>query len=162
MTFVSKMCVVAWLFTGLQQAAATPQVTAGDENKDKALITQAVLDYIESQQQVDATRMAKALDPKLIKRSYWHDVHGQLQIREVDYPFMVELAGRYNVNHDKFPAHPKAQVHVLDIDQRVASAKLTTDTWIDYFHLYRDDAGQWKILNVLWQYHDLKPHLQAK
>lgn len=48
------------------------------------------------------------------------------------------------------------------MDQRAASVKLTADEWIDYMHLYKNDRNEWKILNVLWQYHDVNRHVSKK
>ena len=39
----------------------------------KKAITRAVLDYIESQHQVEPTLMERGLDKKLAKRTYWQD-----------------------------------------------------------------------------------------
>lgn len=121
---------------------------------DKAQIHQAILDYIESQQQVKPEQMERSLDPKLAKRTYWNDKEGQPFIMETSYDFMVKLAGYYNKNGDRFPEKPRIEVKIFDIDQRVASAKLTVDDWIDYMHLYKNDQGHWKVINVLWQFHD--------
>ena len=77
---------------------------------------------------------------------------------ETSYEFMVRLAGFYNKNGDKFPDSPKKEVDILDIDGRVASVKLTVDGWIDYMHLIKTESGEWKIVNVLWQYHDQTKH----
>nr|WP_310741892.1 hypothetical protein [Pseudoalteromonas sp. SG41-6] len=40
--------------------------------------------------------------------------------------------------------------------------KLTVDDWIDYMHLYKNENKEWKIINVLWQYHDPKKHSSQK
>ena len=38
----------------------------------------------------------------------------------------------------------------LDVLDKTATAKLTADWGVDYFHLARFD-GQWQIVNVMWQ-----------
>ncbi len=40
------------------------------------------------------------------------------------------------------------QVTVLDVAGNIASAKLVTPNWVDYFTLSKVD-GQWKILSVV-------------
>jgi hypothetical protein len=70
---------------------------------------------------------------------------------------MIILAESYNVKNDKFPKNPKKEVKLLDISARAASVKLVADEWIDYMHIVKIN-GEWKIINVLWQYNDLSAH----
>jgi len=121
-------------------------------------IKRAVLDYIESQHKVEPALMARGLDKKLAKRTYWQEKSGKEFVMETSYDFMVELAGRYNKKGDKFPKKPLVKIDILDVDKRVASVKLTVDEWIDYMHLYQNKEGHWKVINVLWQYHDISRH----
>ena len=131
---------------------------ASAKEDDKAAIKQAVRDYIESQHKVRPEQMARGLDKELAKRTFWLDKDGNEFVMETSYEFMVELAGWYNKNGDKFPDTPRVDIKILDIDKRAASVKLTADDWIDYMHLYKTQEGQWKTINVLWQYHDLSKH----
>jgi hypothetical protein len=48
-------------------------------------------------------------------------------------------------------------VKLLDVSARTASVKLIADAWIDYMHIVKEN-GEWKIINVLWQYNDVKQH----
>lgn len=124
---------------------------------DKQKIQQAAKDYIESQHRTNQQQMKRSLHPKLVKRTYWKK-NGQEVIMETGYNAMLELAASYNKEGDKFPRHPKVEIKVLDIDQRVASVKLITDDWIDYMHLVKNEENEWKVLNVLWQYHNSARH----
>lgn len=142
------------LFLGIVFSCATAAADADDQN-----IRRAVLDYIESQQKVNPTLMKRAVDKKLAKRTYWQSKDGSETIMETDYEAMVWVAENYNREGDKFPVSPKIVVDIFDIDNRVASVKLTVDDWIDYMHLYKSDQQQWKIINVLWQYHDTNKHV---
>lgn len=81
---------------------------------------------------------------------------------ETSFDTMVWVAENYNKKGDKFSKSPNVDIKVLDIDNRAASIKLTVDDWIDYMHLYKNEAGQWKIINVLWQYHDESKHTSKK
>jgi hypothetical protein len=130
--------------------------------EDNTKIRRAVLDYIESQQKVEPSLMERGLDTKLAKRTYWKSKDGSEFIMETDYETMVWLAENYNKEGDKFTASPRVDINILDIDNRVASVKLTVDDWIDYMHLYKNDKNNWKIINVLWQYHDTKRHINKK
>lgn len=117
-------------------------------------IERAVRDYIESQHQANPARMERGIDPKLAKRTYWRAADGSEFIMNTDFDTMLKVARNYNKDGTKFPAQPRVDIKILDVDQRVASVKLTVDEWIDYMHLYKNDHGEWKILNVLWQYHE--------
>lgn len=132
--------------------------TLADPDNDSENIKRAVLDYIESQHNVKPELMERGLDKKLAKRTYWKTKGGSEFIMETDFETMVWVAENYNKAGDKFPTIPKIDINILDIDNRVASVKLTVDEWIDYMHLYKTDNNEWKIINVLWQYHDANKH----
>jgi hypothetical protein len=125
---------------------------------DNKNVKRAVLDYIESQHKVEPELMKRGLDKKLAKRTYWESKDGSEFIMETDFETMVWVAENYNKEGNKFPLSPKVNIDILDIDNRVASVKLTMDDWIDYMHLYKNENNEWKIINVLWQYHDTKKH----
>ncbi|MCW8879762.1 MAG: nuclear transport factor 2 family protein [Kangiellaceae bacterium] len=132
-------------------------VTASDSS-DKEAIKRAALDYIESQHQVKPELMQRGVHPELKKRTYWKGKDKKEFVMETSYDFMVGLAGRYNKQGDKFPKQPQKDVVIYDIDQRVASVKLIADEWIDYMHLMKMENGDWKVINVLWQYKEVNRH----
>lgn len=129
-----------------------------DKTTDKQLIETAVRDYIESQHQLQPARMDRSLDPLLAKRTYWLDNKGNEFVMQTDKDTMLEVARTYNQDGDKFPNQPRVEISILDLDQRAASVKLQADEWIDYMHLYKNQQGQWKIINVLWQFNDISRH----
>jgi hypothetical protein len=129
-----------------------------DTDIDNKKVKRAVLDYIESQHKIEPDLMKRGLDKKLAKRTYWKAKDGKEFIMETDFETMVSVAKNYNKDGNKFPSPPKIDINILDIDNRVASVKLTADDWIDYMHLYKNENNEWKIINVLWQYHDAKKH----
>ena len=126
--------------------------------EDSLAITKITLDYIESQHKPNPKQMEQALHPRLVKRTFWKDKATQKDyLSEYFAENMVILAERYNVKGDKFPTKPKKEVKLLDVSDKTASVKLTADEWIDYMHLVKLN-GEWKIVNVLWQYHDSARH----
>ncbi|QSX38414.1 nuclear transport factor 2 family protein [Shewanella sedimentimangrovi] len=129
---------------------------------DNKQIERAVLDYIESQHKAQPELMARGLDPKLAKRTFWKAKDGSEFIMETDHATMLKVAESYNKDGNRFPAKPRVEIAILDVDQRVASVKLTVDEWIDYIHLYKNDKDEWKILNVLWQYHDVSRQVSSQ
>lgn len=131
---------------------------SADSDNDNKKVKRAVLDYIEAQHKVEPDLMKRGLDKKLAKRTYWQAKDGSEIIMETSFETMVWVAENYNKDGDKFPSSPKIDINILDIDNRVASVKLIADDWIDYMHLYKNENNEWKIINVLWQYHDTKKH----
>lgn len=132
--------------------------TFSQTKADSLAIQQAALDYIESQHTPNPGQMEKALHPRMVKRTFWTDkTTNKDYVRETNTESMVILAESYNKKGDKFPANPKKEVKLLDVSDKTASVKLIADEWIDYMHLVKLN-GQWKIINVLWQYHDSSLH----
>ena len=131
---------------------------AASANEDEHAIERAILDYIESQHVPNADQMDQALHNELKKRTYWTRGDGAEFLLETDKNIMLEVARTYNEKGDRFPSSPRKEIHIFDIDGRTASAKLLADEWIDYLHLVKLDSGNWKIVNVLWQYHDQSQH----
>lgn len=126
--------------------------------QDSLEIKQAALDYIESQHVPNAKQMERALHPRMVKRTFWKDkATGKEYIRETTTEYMILLAESYNIKGDKFPAAPKKEVKLLDVSEKTASVKLIANEWIDYMHIVKLN-GAWKVINVLWQYNDVKQH----
>lgn len=140
-----------WLFL-------TTNLVFGQTKQDSLEIRQAALDYIESQHKPNPNQMDSALHPRMVKRTFWKDKGtGKDYVRETTTESMILLAESYNKNGDKFPLLPKKEVLLLDVSERTASVKLVADEWIDYMHIVKLN-GRWKIINVLWQYKDIKQH----
>lgn len=136
----------------------TSNFSFGQTKQDSLAIKQAALDYIESQHQPNPQQMERALHPRMVKRTFWKDKStGKDYLRETTTESMVLLAESYNAKGDQFPSSPKKEVKFLDVSERTASVKLIADTWIDYMHIVKLN-GAWKIVNVLWQFNDIKQH----
>lgn len=136
----------------------TSNTIFGQTKQDSLEIKQAALDYIESQHKPNPLQMERALHPRMVKRTFWKDkATGKDYVRETTTESMILLAESYNKNGDKFPTSPKKEVLLLDVSERTASVKLIADEWIDYMHIVKIN-GTWKIINVLWQFIDIKQH----
>ena len=126
--------------------------------QDSLDIRRVALAYIESQHNPNPKLMEQALHPRLVKRSVFKNQATQKDyVSEYFTENMIILAESYNIKKDKFPKNPRKDVKLLDISARTASVKLTADEWIDYMHIVKVN-GEWKIINVLWQYNDLSEH----
>ncbi|WP_316848445.1 nuclear transport factor 2 family protein [Pedobacter psychrodurus] len=132
--------------------------SSAQTKQDSLEIKQAALNYIEAQHNPNPKQMEQALHPRMVKRTFWKDkATGKDYVRETSTESMVILAESYNKKNDKFPAVPKKEIKFLDVSDKTASVKLIADEWIDYMHIVKLN-GVWKIINVLWQYHDSKRH----
>ena len=126
--------------------------------QDSLAITQAALDYIESQHNTKPEQFERSAHPRMVKRTFWTDKStGKEYLRETFTDAMVLLAETYNENGDKFPSKPKKEVIILDIFDKTASVKLIADDWIDYMHIVKLN-NKWQIVNVLWQFNDSGNH----
>jgi hypothetical protein len=138
--------------------STTVQLLYGQTAQDTLAIKRAALAYIESQHNPNPVLMEGALHPRLVKRSVFKNKATQKDyVSEYFTENMIILAETYNKKGDKFPANPKKELKLLDISAKTASVKLVADEWIDYMHIVKVN-GEWKIINVLWQYHDITEH----
>ena len=96
------------------------------------------------------------------KRTYWEKTDGTEYVMETSRDTMLWVAENYNKDGKAFPNPPRKDIEILALDGRIASVKLTADDWIDYLHLMKGNEGEWKIINVLWQFHDQSQQVDRK
>ena len=119
---------------------------------DKKAVERAVLDYVEGVYEVKPELIEKSVHPDLVKIGYARrSADQEYRTIPMTYDELVQLAGMYNANGRIAEDAPK-NVELLDVLDKTASAKLTAEWGIDYFHLVKLD-GTWKILQVMWQTH---------
>ncbi len=116
---------------------------------EKAAIRQAALDYIEGWYEADAARMDRALHKELAKRII-RTVGGTEQFSSLTKAQMVE-ATQKGGGKDRPAAMRNIKVDILDVYRNIASVRSECADFIDYLQLAKSD-GQWKIVNVLWQF----------
>ncbi|WP_374173349.1 nuclear transport factor 2 family protein [Flavobacterium tructae] len=144
------LLVIAFAFFSSALQAQTAQ--------DSLDIKRVALAYIEAQHNPNPKLMESALHPRLVKRSVFRSKAAQKDyISEYFAENMIILAETYNAKGDKFPKKPRKEIKLLDVSARTASVKLLADAWIDYMHIVKTN-GEWKIINVLWQYNDVSQH----
>ncbi|MFB9076373.1 nuclear transport factor 2 family protein [Flavobacterium procerum] len=126
--------------------------------QDTLDIKKAALAYIEAQHNPNPKLMESALHPRMVKRSVFRNKIAQKDfVSEFFAENMIILAETYNIKGDKFPKNPRKELKLLDVSEKTASVKLIADAWIDYMHIVKIN-GEWKIINVLWQYNDVLQH----
>jgi hypothetical protein len=112
----------------------------------------AIFDYVEGLYLADSTRIIRSVHPELRKRGYWYNADKAAYADNLDmtYKELKDLAANWNKNGNRASDQSPKIVEIYDINDRTASAKLTAEWGIDYFHLAKLD-GKWYIMNVLWQ-----------
>jgi hypothetical protein len=122
---------------------ATPGLA--QSSADSTAIRQAALDYIEGWYEGDATRMASALHPGLVKRIVHTDSLGDAFLSQEDASQLITATG---AGGGREAERRRADVAILDVFGDVANVRVDAGDWIDYLQLVRF-RGRWLILHVL-------------
>ncbi len=116
---------------------------------EKAAIRQTALDYIEGWYETDSARMDRALHKELAKRLV-ATVGGAEQFTSLNKTQMVEATQKGGGKNR--PADTRnIKVEILDVYRNIANVRTECADFVDYLHLAKSE-GQWKIVNVLWQF----------
>lgn len=117
--------------------------------KEKDAVKTAVLDYVESLYNVQPERVKNSVHPELRKRGYYFR-EGEYHQADMTFEQLSALAARWNKDGSQTNDKSPKKIEIFDVLDQTASAKLTAEWGIDYFHLAKID-GKWMIMNVLWQ-----------
>jgi Putative lumazine-binding len=119
----------------------------GQTSADSAAIRAAALDYIEGWYSNNATRMERALHPKLAKRMVWADSAGRSHL--VDMTALELVQG--TKSHPPIPAsQQRKDVQILSVYGNAAIVRIDAQEWVDYLQQVKWN-GNWKIINVVWE-----------
>jgi hypothetical protein len=111
---------------------------------DEQAVKSTVLDYYEGWFEGDATRMERAVHPRLAKRAPLSD--GKLDEDTAETMIEATKAGR-GTRHD--PAKRPIEVDITEIYGPIASVVVHSKIYREYLHLVRAADG-WKIVNALY------------
>lgn len=112
----------------------------------------ALLGYVDGLYEVDTTKIIKSVDSTLRKIGYWYNPK-EKKYRDnlpMSYRQLVNLSARWNKDGKMVNENTPKKIVIYDINSKTATAKLTAEWGIDYFHLGKYN-NEWKILNVIWQ-----------
>ena len=124
--------------------------------KDSLEIKKQSLGYLEALQRLKPELMDKVLNDSLNKITIGYDRNEMKQFgKATTKTQMIEFAKNWNDKGTKFPFNPENQIKILDIYNRIATVKLVSDNWVEYLQLIKLD-GNWEIMNLIWQYKDIK------
>ena len=117
---------------------------------DRAEVERAVLDYVEAIEQGRPELIERSVHPAMSKIGFGRQNAGEPYTAiSMTYAGMLEMAGTFK-KEGWIPKDATHSVEVFEVLDQTASAKLTAFWGIDYLHLAKY-AGQWKIIQVLWQ-----------
>ncbi|WP_347921889.1 nuclear transport factor 2 family protein [Pontimicrobium sp. SW4] len=134
---------------------AIVKIASKASQKDSLEIKQKSLEYLTALQELNPKLIEKALHKELAKETIGINPRNRRDtIRKTSYNQMLQFADSWNKAGNKFPPNPNNQVIILDIYDRIATAKLVSDNWVEYLHLIKTNK-EWKIINLLWQYKDV-------
>jgi hypothetical protein len=142
---VILLCLLTLFFSTLcsAQESAAADVTA---------VREACFNYIDAFYKADTLLASASVHPMLQKRGYTYDKSKALYSKQMEmpYPALVRLATTWNKDGSRANAQSPRAVHVFEVADKTATAKVTAVWGIDYIHLVKE-AGKWYVMNVLWQ-----------
>ena len=115
---------------------------------DKKGIEKAIHNYVDAFYEADTTKAYESIAKDLAKRGYYVR-NNEVVEAKMSFEQLVHLAQRWKTSQNITAASPK-KITVLDVLDKIASAKVEAQWGIDYFHLAKI-MGNWTIINVLWQ-----------
>lgn len=142
-----------FVFTSCNQEKDVEKVVKKTYNQeDYNNVKTAILDYVEGIYMVDSTRIDKSVDKKLHKIGYWFhpDKKEYVDNLKMTHTQLSNLAANWNKSGKRANEKSPKEIEIYEVNTKTASAKLTAEWGIDFFHLGKVD-GQWKIVNVIWQ-----------
>ena len=122
--------------------------TVKAETSDSLLIINCALNYAGGWFNGNAQQMEQAIHPDLDKVIPIQSNSG-IYLKYSSYSWLIEgsRAKRGILDEDK----RKLKVNILNINDDVANVKINSAKFNDYLQMIKID-GQWKIINVLWNY----------
>lgn len=118
--------------------------------EDAALVKRACLDYAESAYLMKPENIDRSVHPDLVKVGYMgRGDAGGYEAHPMNHQQLKDLVAKWNAN-GQFGPGARKDIEVLDVSDQTASAKLSAEWGVDYFHLAKFD-GKWQIAQVIWQ-----------
>ena len=130
-------------------AAALSLFVWASPDSDVKGVEAAVLDYVEGIYNVEPARIERSVHRDLWKRGFYRR-DGEWRLAPMNYEQLHRLSGRWNKDGKQANDKSPKEIVVFDVLDKTASAKLTAQWGVDYFHLAKVD-GKWQIMNVIWQ-----------
>lgn len=118
---------------------------------DKEKIIEASTAYVESIYTVDTVKVYKYVDRELFKKGvYYSKKEKTWSVHPMSFDELVSTAKTYN-KKGALPKNSPKVVEILDIQEKIANVKIEAIWGIDYLLLMKDETGNWRITQILWQ-----------
>ncbi|HSR69479.1 MAG TPA: nuclear transport factor 2 family protein [Acidobacteriota bacterium] len=138
-----------WILLAISLITGSAWAASADKAEDEKGVRAAIEDYVLGIYLVEPERIERSVHPDLWKRGFYRQ-DGQYTLYPMTFEQLVKLAGDWNENGRVDPESAPQKIEIYEVLDKTASAKLTAEWGIDYFHLAKVD-GKWVIMNVLWQ-----------
>jgi hypothetical protein len=115
-----------------------------------AAIRQPILEYIEAWYAGDGERIGRCVHPDLAKRTVGTLPTGRAYLEPMSATMLAEVT-RLGRGRETPPEQQVSEIHILDVDGDMASARVRSSQFSEYLHLARLN-GAWVIVNVLWRW----------
>ena len=118
---------------------------------ERAAVERAVLDYVEGFYEGDTVKLVRSVHPEVTKYGFWIPRDSTRYSGEpMPFAEFMSYANTVRRRGQPPPANAPKRVEVYDVNDQIASAKLTAWWGIDYLLLAKYE-GRWMIRQVLWQ-----------
>jgi Putative lumazine-binding len=132
-------------------AQSVPAAGATVSAPDSAGVRRAVLDYVEGFYEGDTTKLVRSVWRDAHKYGFWRAKDSTGYAAEaMPWSEIIGYAKQVKARGKPTPASAPKVVHLFEVQDQTASAKLTAWWGTDYLLLGRID-GRWMITHVLWQ-----------
>lgn len=122
------------------------------QNTDREMVTKACLNYVEGFYEGDSSKLATSLKPTLNKFGFWKEKGSDKYLPDgyMTYQQAIDYAKKVFAKKKFAKPDDIKKVDVLDVQNCIASAKVTAKWGVDYLLLSKQD-GKWMIEQVLWE-----------
>ena len=124
-------------------------VTTNLYSQENEKVKEAMLNYLNGFYTGDSTLFISSIDSNVYKYGYFIN-NGEYKGTRMSYKEMFAFARDVRQGKIKFPANPKAEVIIFEINDQTASGKVIAEWGIDYILLAKRDK-RWMIREILWQ-----------
>ena len=136
---------------GWQTERTEPDVISEPIHTAYAAIRQTVLDYIEGIEEGNPTRIERSIHPHLKARGLLAAQEGAQSLIPLTFTELLELRNASR-QRGKVPQAARTDMLICDLEDRIATVKLTAWWGTDYLHLAKVQE-HWMIVNLLRSVH---------
>lgn len=124
---------------------------AAQSADDRSKVEKAMLGYLEGFYEGDSVKIVTNISDKVVKYGYWKsDKTNKYEGEPMSYQQMIQYAVKVKAKSKQKPAGIIKKVEIYEVNEQIASGKVTAFWGIDYLLLYKE-GDQWKISMILWQ-----------